>query len=121
MMKRNRVIKVVTTNSNVQRVNAQPAKLVVNAHNRAVILPKHPAVGYSPIMPALNHTVQRSDIELSFKRYAAYDAPCIAITHLYFQDLVEETVSQLKRIPYQCKFIFTLTEGSSDTPRSRLA
>ena len=119
MMKRNRVIKVVTTNSNVQRVNVQPARQVVDVHSRAVILPKHPAVGYSPIMPALNHTVKQSDIELSFKRYAAYDAPCIAITHLYFQDLVEETVSQLKRIPYKCKFIFTLTIGSSDTHEIR--
>jgi len=118
-MKKGRTFRVVTTNSTQSIQSRIEPRIVINAPNRAVILTKHPAIGYSPIMPALNHTVQQSDIELSFKRYAAYDAPCIAITHLYFQDLVEETISQLKRIPYRCKFIFTLTVGSSDIPEIR--
>lgn len=115
-MRRGKVIKVVTTNSNVQRMDIKPARPVIHVSNREAVSSKRRQIGHSPILPTLNHSVQRSDIERSFKRYQHYAAPCIAITHLYFQDLVEETISYLKKIPYQCKFIFTLTEGSSDTP-----
>lgn len=106
-----RVIKVVTTNSRVNVPGHQ--RHIVPVNNRTV---NHRSYRYNPVLPQLNPNITRSDIERLFTKYNSFDAPCLVITHLYFKDLIAETISYLKKIPYKCKFIFTLTDGSSNTP-----
>ena len=114
-MRKGRTIKIVTTNS-VQKLNTHDASRFTVNNPRGV---RYPRAGgaqqqIAPQQPTLNLNAKVDDVNALFSKYEeTYESPCLAIVHLYFTDLVEETILYLKRIPYKCKFIFTLTQGSS--------
>jgi lipopolysaccharide biosynthesis protein len=114
-MRKGRTFRVVTTNSTQSIQSRVEPRIVITDHGRGVRLPRAtPAQPQSALQPTLNLNVTANDIKtLLFKYKDEYESPCLAIVHLYFTDLIDETILHLKKIPYQCKFVFTLTEGSS--------
>ena len=109
-MKKRRIIKTITS----KQVQIKPTKVKghIPVNTRAA---KQYMGRYMPTLPSPKPT-ESSVISNLFIKYKDYTAPCIAITHLYFKDLIDETIIALKKIPYKCEFIFTLTDGSSNTP-----
>lgn len=105
-MRKGKIIKVVTTNSNIQRLDVQRARPIVHVPSRKIISSRHHNIGHSP----LPHFEVPLKPVLNTERVSIVKGKSILIVlHLFYADIAQEYLINLNNLKKIFNFEITIT------------